>query len=136
MGLFDVFKNNLRKETTDVDFEKVKYTGKMKLENNFDGPIDSPTWQQVQLYINIMIQNDEEFITLTLSEAVYGVRFMQACSVKGGYSLQLGVETDAKTNLVERVCDKKELVERFAQFYEYGFVHDIDQFKPVSFMKH
>ena len=133
MGLFDIFKNNLRKKTTDVDFEKVEYTGKMKLENNFDGPIDSPTWQQVELYINKMIQNDEEFITLTLSEAVYGVRYMQACSVKGGYSLQLGIETDAKTNLVERVCDKKELVERFVQFYEYGFVNDIDQFKPVSF---
>ena len=58
---------------------------------------------------------------------------MQACSVKGGYSLQLGVETDDRTNLVERVCDQKELIERFAQFYEYGFVHDIDQFKPVSF---
>ena len=82
----------------------------------------------------MIYSNNEEFITLTLSEAVYGVRYMQACSVKGGgYSLQLGVETDAKTNLVERVCDKKELVERFAQFYEYGFVHDIDQFKPVSF---
>ena len=134
MGLFDIFKNKLRKKTSDVDFEKVKYTGKMELENNFDEPIDSPTWQQVQLYINKMIQNNQEFITLTLNEAVYGVRYMQACSVKGGYSLQLGVETDAKTNLVERVCDKKELVERFAQFYEYGFVHDIDQFKPVSFL--
>ena len=133
MGLFDVFKNKLRKKTTDVDFDKVTYTGKMKLENNFDGPIDSPTWQQVQLYIDKMIQNNEEFITLTLSEAVYGVRYMQACSVEGGYSLQLGIETDAKTNLVERVCDEKELVERFTQFYEYGFVHDIDQFKPVSF---
>ena len=133
MGLFDVFKNKLRKKMTDVDFDKVTYTGKMKLENNFDGPIDSPTWQQVQLYIDKMIQNNEEFITLTLSEAVYGVRYMQACSVKGGYSLQLGIETDAKTNLVERVCDEKELVERFTQFYEYGFVHDIDQFKPVSF---
>lgn len=133
MGLFDIFKSNLRKKTTNVDFEKVEYTGRMKLENNFDGPIDSPTWQQVELYINKMIQNDEEFITLTLSEAVYGVRYMQACSVKGGYSLQLGIETDAKTNLVERVCDKKELLERFAQFYEYGLVHDIDQFKPVSF---
>ena len=105
----------------------------MKLENNFDGSIDSPTWQQVELYIDKMIQNNEEFITLTLSETVYGVRYMQACSVKGGYSLQLGIETDAKTNLVERVCDKKELIERFTQFYEYGFVHDIDQFKPVSF---
>ncbi|MCH5270338.1 MAG: hypothetical protein J1E83_06265 [Lachnospiraceae bacterium] len=133
MGLFDIFKNNFKKKTTDVDFENVKYTGKMNLENNFDGPIDSPTWQQVQIYINKMVQNNEEFVTLTLSEAVYGVRYMQACSVKGKYSLQLGVETDSKTNLVEKVCDKKELVERFAQFYEYGFVHDMDQFKPVSF---
>ena len=105
----------------------------MELENNFDGHIDSPTWQQVQLYISKMIENDEEFIILTLSEAVYGVRYMQACSVKGEYSLQLGVETDDKTNLVEIVCDKKELVERFEQFYKYGFVHDIDRFKPVSF---
>ena len=134
MGVFDFFKNSLREKTTDVDFEQVEYTGKMKLENNFDGPIDSPTWQQMELYIDKMSQNNEEFITLTLSEAVYGVRYMQACSVKGGYSLQLGVETDTKTNLVEIVCDKKELVERFAQFYEYGVVHDIDQFKPVSFI--
>lgn len=134
MGIFDIFKHNLRKTTTDVDFEKVKYTGKMELENSFDGHIDSPTWQQVQLYINKMIQNNEEFITLTLSEAVYGVRYMQACSVKGEYSLQLGVETDTKTNLVEIVCDEKELLKRFEQFYKYGFVHDIDRFKPVEFI--
>lgn len=133
MGLFDIFKNISRTKTTDLDFEKVPYTGKMKLENNFDGPIDSPTWQQVQLYLDKVIQNNEEFITLTLSEAVYGVRYMQACSVTGGYSLQLGVETDDKTKLVERVCDKMELAERFAQFYEYGFVHDLDLFKPVTF---
>lgn len=134
MGLFDDIKNKLRKQTTDVDFQKVEYTGKITLENNFDGPIDSPTWQQVQLYIEKMIQNHEEFITLTLSEAVYGVRFMQACSVKSGYSLQLGVETGDKTNLVERVCDQKELLQRFAQFYESGFVHGMDQFQPVSFL--
>lgn len=134
MGLFDIFKKSGKKETTDVEFEKVEYTGKMKLENNFDGPIDSPTWQQVQLYINKMIQNNEEFIVLTLSEAVYGVRYMQACNVNGEYSLELGIETDDKTKLVEKVCDKKELVERFEQFYEYGVVHDINQFKPVSFI--
>ena len=134
MGLFDIFKKSGKKETTDVEFEKVEYTGKMKLENNFDGPIDSPTWQQVQLYINKMIQNNEEFIVLTLSEAMYGVRYMQACDVNGEYSLELGIETDDKTKLVEKVCDKKELVERFAQFYKYGVVHDIDQFKPVSFI--
>ena len=134
MGLFDILKKSRKKETTDVDFEKVEYTGKMKLENNFDGPIDSPTWQQVQLYINKMIQNNEEFIVLTLSEAMYGVRYMQACDVNGEYSLELGIETDDRTKLVEKVCDKKELVERFQQFYEYGVVHDIDQFKPVSFI--
>ena len=134
MGLFDIFKKSGKKETTDVEFEKVEYTGKMKLENNFDGPIDSPTWQQVQLYINKMIQNNEEFIVLTLSEAMYGVRYMQACDVNGEYSLELGIETDDKTKLVEKVCDKKELVERFEQFYEYGVVHDINQFKPVSFI--
>lgn len=133
MGLFDIFKNNSKKKTTDVDFEKVKYTGKMQLENNFDGPIDTPTWQQVLLYIDKMIQNNEEFVTLTLSDAVYGVRYMQACSVKEEYSIQLGVESDDKTNLVERICDKNELLERFTQFYEYGYVHDVDQFKPVSF---
>ena len=134
MGLFDIFKKSGKKETTDVEFEKVEYTGKMKLENNFDGPIDSPTWQQVQLYINKMLQNNEEFIVLTLSEAMYGVRYMQACDVNGEYTLELGIETDDKTKLVEKVCDKKELVERFQQFYEYGVVHDIDQFKPVSFI--
>ena len=134
MGLFDIFKKSGKKETTDVEFEKVEYTGKMKLENNFDGPIDSPTWQQVQLYINRIFQNNEEFIILTLSEAVYGVRYIQACDVNGEYSLELGIETDDKTKLVEKVCDKKELVERFQQFYEYGVVNDIHQFKPVSFI--
>ena len=133
MGILDIFKNNSRKQTTDVDFEKVKYTGEMTLENNFDGAINSPTWQQVQLYINKMFQNNEEFITLTLAKAVYGVRYMQACSVDGGYSLQLGVETDNKTNLVEKICDEKELLEHFSKFYEYGFVDGI--FKPMSFYK-
>ncbi len=102
MGLFDIFK----KKTTDVTFEKVKYNKNRTVENNSDGLIDDPTWQQIEAYLDKMYGNDDEFVTLTLSEAVNGVRYIQACKVDNEYSIQLGLEKGNTTKLVEAFCKK------------------------------
>lgn len=130
MGLFDIFK----KKTTDVTFEKVKYNKNRTVENNSDGLIDDPTWQQIEAYLDKMYGNDDEFVTLTLSEAVNGVRYIQACKVDNEYSIQLGLEKGNATKLVEAFFKREELQKVFADFYDYAYVANIDSYKPVSFM--
>lgn len=72
-------------------------------------------------------------MTLTLSDATYGIRYIQACKVKGKYSLQLGLEKDNSTNLVEAFFDQEELRRIFLEFYTYGVVANKEAYKPLLF---
>lgn len=128
------FSNMFKKKTTDVTFEKVKYNQNRTLENNYDGLIDSPSWEQVVAYLEKITVVDDEFLTLTLSEAVYGVRYIQACKVGDKYSVQLGIEKEDSTNLVEAYYDFEDMKKIFYDFYSYGYVENIELYKPVSFI--
>lgn len=123
----------IKKRKRTVTFTKVHYNKNRTVENNFDGLIDNPTWEQVEEYISKIIINEEEFVTLTLSDATYGIRYIQACKVKGKYSLQLGLEKDNSTNLVEAFFDQEELRRIFLEFYTYGVVANKEAYKPLLF---
>ncbi len=131
---YAVFSFVVKTETTNVAFKAVKYTGQVTLENNFDGVINNPKWDDVNGYINIMLDNDEEFVTITLIEAIYGIRYMQTSKISGGITVQLGLEENNTTRLVEKICDKEQLIEYMNDFYQFGYVNDVASFKPVKFM--
>ena len=67
----------IKKRKRTVTFTKVHYNKNRTVENNFDGLIDNPTWEQVEEYISKIIINEEEFVTLTLSDATYGIRIFR-----------------------------------------------------------
>lgn len=125
MGLFSGL---FKKKSTEKE-----YTSSAVLENNFIGGIENPKWADVHRYMDMMFENDEEYVTLTLVEAVDGVRFMQACSSDKGYMLQLGIEEEDSTNLVEMVCDKKAVQKHFKEFFANGRVADREKFAPTEF---
>lgn len=120
-------------KTTNVKFEQVKHIGYTTLENNFDGVINNPTWDDVSGYINKMFDNSQEFITLTLAEAVYSIRFMQAARIEDGISLQLGIEENGATRIVEKICDREQTVAYMDIFFQYGNVEDVAEFLPLEF---
>lgn len=120
--------------TTNVSFKPVKYTGQTTLENNFDGVINNPQWDDIDRYINLMFENDEEFVTFTLTEAVYGIRYMQACKIQGGISVQLGLEENDTTKIVEKICDEEQTINYMHGFYQFGYVDDVANFTPLKFV--
>ena len=119
-----------RKLTSDVAFQNVEYTGGSVLENFYDAPIQNPSWDEVLVRIRKMID-----VLLTLKQATYGVRYMQAASAPGGYDLQVGLEEGNQTKLVDKIVSEQELIERFETFYRYGYVDNLGEFKPVQFYR-
>ena len=124
-----------RKLTSDVAFQNVEYTGGSVLENFYDAPIQNPSWGDVVTRIRKMIDVNDEHVLLTLKEATYGVRYIQAASAPGGYDLQVGMEEGNQTKLVDKIVSEKELFDRFEVFYNYGYVDNLGEFKPVEFFK-
>lgn len=131
------FLNRLFKKSklrSDVEFSVADHTGNTVLENN-TSKINNPSWDEVCDYLNIMFSDEEEFVTLTLDYARFEVRYMQSCRTPNGIAVQLGLEKDNKTTLVEKTCDEKTIMEFFENFYNYGLVEQIETFKPVEFYK-
>ena len=123
------------KLTSDVTFERVEYMNGSKLENFYDAPIDNPTWDDVSARIRKMMDVSDEHVLLTMKQATYGVRFMQAAQIEGGYDLQVGREEGDQSKLVERIVDANELNERFQTFYRYAYVDNLGDFTPVKFFE-
>ena len=123
------------KLTSDVAFERVEYMNGSKLENFYDAPIDNPTWDDVSARIRKMMDVSDEHVLLTMKQATYGVRFMQAAKTEGGYDLQVGLEEGDQSKLVERIVDANELNERFQVFYRYAYVDNLGDFTPVKFFE-
>lgn len=121
--------------TSDVTFERVEYMDGSRLENFYDSPIDNPAWEDVDARLHKMMDVNDEHVLLTLKQATYGVRFMQAAQTAGGYDLQVGIEEGEQSKLVERIVDANELKERFQNFHRYGYVDDLGKFTPVNFFQ-
>ena len=121
--------------TSDVTFERVEYMSGSRLENFYDSPIDNPAWEDVAARLRKMMDVNDEHVVLTLKQATYGVRFIQAAQTPGGYDLQVGIEEGDQSKLVEKIVDNKELFDRFQVFYRYGYVDNLGEFTPVNFFK-
>ena len=124
-----------RSTTSDVTFERVEYMDGSVLENFYDQPIQNPTWDDITARIRKMMDMNDEHVLLTLKQAVYGVRYMQAASAPGGYDLQVGLEEGNQTKLVDKIVGEKELFDRFETFYRYAYVDNLGEFKPVQFFQ-
>ncbi|MCR4655521.1 MAG: hypothetical protein K5770_04735 [Lachnospiraceae bacterium] len=129
------YKRSNRNLTSDVAFQNVEYTGGSVLENFYDAPIQNPSWEDVMVRIRKMIDVNDEHVLLTLKQATYGVRYMQAASAPGGYDLQVGMEEGDQTRLVDKIVAEQELFDRFETFYRYGYVDNLGEFKPVQFYR-
>ena len=81
---------------------------------NQNGYLTDFTFDDVEDYLQEMFDDFDQFVTLTLIEATNGVRFIQACQILGGIlNIQLGLENNEGTKLVEKNCSKEVLNEHF-----------------------
>lgn len=123
--------NEKRKTTTDIVFNKVKCTN-ASVENQ-NGRKAADSWHIVEDFIYEMFDDSDQFVTLTLADTDYNVRYVQAVQADSGIVVQLGIEEGEHTKLVEKICSPEECLNIFAEFYDYSYVSDIDKYKPVEF---
>ncbi|MBP3351313.1 MAG: hypothetical protein J6L65_02795 [Lachnospiraceae bacterium] len=128
MGLFSKL---FKKTTTDVRFEKVAPQNAMELENQ-NGVIENCTYLDVEEYLQMMLDDSEQFITLSMPSAPYGIRFVQACRVNEGIDVELGLEQDNQTKLICRVCDEEECRNVFYEFFNTSNVCDRKGYEPIK----
>ena len=114
-------------------FDKVRQSVPMRLENFYDQPVDNPSWDEVEFRIRKMLDTADEHVLVCLGTASYGVRYIQSAHKPGGYTLQLGLEQDDHTRLVEKDVNPDEIREIFRKFYDLGIVEGIEKYKPVKF---
>lgn len=128
MGLF----SKLFNKKTEPTFTKVEE--EVLALSNQNGRLENPTKQDLKDYLNCMFDEEDQFITLTLPKAKNGVRYVQACFAGTTLLVQLGLEENNQTYLVEKTCIRStECVDIFYQFYDYGTVENIEEYKPVQF---
>ncbi len=128
MGLFDGLFKKKSPTFTKVEGEK------FELENQ-SGLTENPTKQDLLHCLGMLYDDPDQFVTLTLSRAKNGVRYMQACSAEDGIIIQLGLESGEQTRLVERcVGTPEECTEIFVKFLEAGLVDRMSGYKPVQFL--
>lgn len=128
MGLLDRF----FKKKEQPEFTKVE--GDVLTLENQNGCIENPTRVDLKNYLNCLFDEDDQFVTLSLPQAKDGVRFIQATFAGTKLIVQLGLEENNKTRLVEKECvTGGECTNIFYQFYDFGIVDRVSDYTPVQF---
>ncbi len=91
-------------------------------------------WKTVLDFLNRLFREPEdEFVVLTLADIKHNIRYVQSTWTPEGLIVQLGIEGDGGTRLVEKNCSEKECVEIFREFYETSDVPNIQEYSEVKF---
>lgn len=91
-------------------------------------------WKTVQDFLNRLFDEPEdEFVVLTLADIKHNIRYVQSTWTPDGLIVQLGIEEDGGTRLVEKNCSEEECVEIFREFYDTSNVPDIQDYSEVKF---
>ena len=79
----------------------------------------------------------EEFIVLSAPEEINGISFLQAARYgdEDEISLQAGVMTDGKPDVMEKTASKEECLKVFRRYFKYGETPDLSGFEPLKWME-
>ena len=128
----NLFSKLFRKKSADVTFEAIPHTGIRSLETQ-DGRITEFDFSAVECRLEELYRDPDQFVTLTLAEAPHGIRYVQACQAGGGIDVQLGLEENGRTRLVEKLHSPSECTAVFRQFYDHACVEGQETYQPVEF---
>jgi hypothetical protein len=140
MGVFDFLKrestderNAAKNLTTDVEFKKMRESMDFTIENQ-DGCKVVEGDGDLFEYVEIMLDDAEQFVTLCAPGALDGIRYVQACLVDQGIEVEIGVEDKEATKLYFKLCTEEELKDIFVAFYHDRFRPDKSLYEPVEFL--
>lgn len=130
MSLFS--RSPKKQTTTDVTFGTVTCISPTTLGSQ-DGERHNVSWQQVEDGLEDVFGDSNQFLVLTLQEIRHNIRYVQATQCDEGIVVQLGIEKNNATRLVEKICSEQECIDIFREFYGSSFVKNIQEYKPVEF---
>ena len=116
-----------------VAFKLMKEGTDFTLENQ-DKKIKNVSDSDILDYIDIMINDSDQFVTLTAPRAIEKIRYVQAALTDDEIELQIGVEKE-KCYLYKKMCTEQECSRIFLDFFHNTFVPDMEEFEPVMFME-
>ena len=126
MGTFDE-----SKKTKIVGFE-LKPEGTVFTLENQDGLLEDVTENDILEYIDILIDDEEQFVTLCAPKAIKSIRYVQAAVTDGKIEVQIGVERE-KCYLYYKECTESECKKLFTDFFHSEFNPNMDEYRPVEF---
>lgn len=114
-------------------FKKTE-TSRSTVRNQCD-EVPADSWETVREFLNIMFSDEDkdEFVVLSLAEAVSDIRYVQSAWTKNGLTVQLGVDEENGTRLIEKFCSEEECVNLFREYYNTKNVSNISEFTEVKF---
>ena len=136
MGFFDmIFRRKDKPVTITVESKKAHDIGNKFgiMAENQDRRI--PAELNAAMYmLDEAFENNEQFLTLSLEKPLYdGVYFVQAARIPdGSISVQVGIETENGTRLVEKTMDEVSCAKIMIHFLETASVGDIDSYTLVK----
>lgn len=126
--------NQNKETTTDIRFAKTACQSPRHVRMQ---TIDKPAtcWEFVEDCLWEMFDDPDEFVTLTIEDIKEHVRFVQAVLHEDQTIVQLGIEENDHTRLVEKICPQRECMDIFRKFYETTRVTGLEDYTPVEFYK-
>lgn len=118
-------------EYKEIAFE-VKEEGTCFTLENQDGALADVAEHDILQYIQYMIEDTDQFVTLTAPKAIDSIRFVQAAITKGEIEVEIGVEKE-KCHLYYKMCTREECEKIFLEFFHGDFVANMEEYQPVLF---
>ncbi len=130
MGLFSP--KPKKQTTTDVTFKTEPCPSPTVLGSQ-NGDLHNVSWQQVENGLEDVFDDSNQFLVLTLQKIRHNIRYVQATQCDDGIVVQLGVENNNTTKLVEKICSEQECIDIFKEFYNSSAVKNLQDYTPVKF---
>lgn len=121
-----------KQTTTDITFGTVTCISPTVLGSQ-NGERHNVSWQQVEDGLEDVFDDSDQFLVLTLQDISHNIRYVQATQCDEGIVVQLGIEENNATRLVEKICTQQECIDIFQEFYRSSFVKNVQEYKPVEF---
>ncbi|MBQ4166512.1 MAG: hypothetical protein IJD85_09335 [Oscillospiraceae bacterium] len=138
MGFFDkIFRRKDKPVTIAVEGRKTDVNNKFGImAENQDRRVPAEL-NAAMMMLDEAFQNDEQFLTLSLEKPLYdGVYFVQAARIpSGAISVQVGIESEGGTKLVERLTDEVTCAKIMMYFLDTAKVESIDDYEVVKICK-
>ena len=135
MGFFDIiFRRKDKPVAITVEGRKTDVTNKFGImAENQDRRVPAELNAAMRM-LDEAFENDEQFLTLSLEKPLYdGVYFVQAARLPNRMiSVQVGIECNSGTRLVEKITDEVACAKIMINFLETARVEDIDSYTLVK----